>query len=182
MQERASKPMTLMTWLRFAVRQLWSDRADIDRLMGREWEQRLQLQVRQAEAGSAGEVRVCVEAALAGADLLQARRIGVDQVIRERALDLFGQLRVWDTEHNSGVLLYVLVSEKALEIVADRGLRTVAAQTWQDLAQQMAERLRQGHGEQALVWGLEQCRQQLAQAQLPADSAGNELDDLPAVR
>ena len=46
----------------------------------------------------------------------------------------------------------------------------------------MAERLRQGHGEQALVWGLEQCRQQLAQAQLPADTAGNELDDLPAVR
>lgn len=182
MKEHASGSMSFMPWLRFAARQLWCDRADIDRLLGRDWGKRLQLQVRQAEAGSAGEVRLCIEAALAGADIMRARRIGVDRVIRERALDLFGQLRVWDTEHNSGVLLYVLVSEQALEIVADRGLRAVTAQAWQDLARQMAERLRQGQGEQALVWGLEQCRQQLAQARLPVDSIGNELDDRPVVR
>ena len=115
---KAAQPMTPSAWLGLAARQIWCDRADIDRLLGRQWQQSLGSLITQAESGSAGEVRLCIEAALPGADILRARRLGPDRVIRERALGLFSQLRVWDTERNSGVLLYLL----AFRVARRRGL------------------------------------------------------------
>jgi uncharacterized membrane protein len=64
---------------------------------------------------------------------------------RERAVTMFGKLRVWDTEENSGVLIYLLLAEHAIEIVADRGLaRRVAPGVWQDLVAALAADLRAG--------------------------------------
>ena len=174
--------MPLASWLKFAARQLWYDRAEVDRLLGRNWTERLGLLVGQAETGSAGEVRLCIEAALPGTDVMRARRLGVEQVVGDRALSLFSQLRIWDTERNSGVLLYVLVSERALEIVADRGLRAIEAQAWKQVALGTTERLRAGQREQALAWALEESRRLLKQTGLAEGGAGNELDDRPVVQ
>jgi uncharacterized membrane protein len=73
-----------------------------------------------------GEIRVCVEAGLPLSYLWRGA------TARERAVTMFGKLRVWDTEHNNGVLIYLLLAEHAIEIVADRGLaRHVPQAQWE---------------------------------------------------
>jgi len=173
------RAMSLSQWLGFAGRQLWFDETDIDRLLGSGWTERLTEQIQITEAGGSGEVRLCVEAALPWADVVRGRRLGFDQLVRERAANLFAQLRVWDTENNSGVLLYMLLSERAIEIVVDRGLRRVDARCWQTLAEDTAQGLREGQGSRALLKSLARCRDLLKEAGLPEDSAGNELTDMP---
>src|SRR5438132_211064 len=71
--------------------------------------------IRAAEARSSGEIRFVIETAL---DPVAAGR---GHTARERALDVFGQFRVWDTELRNGVLIYVLVADRHVEILADRG-------------------------------------------------------------
>jgi uncharacterized membrane protein len=94
-----------------------------------------------------GELRFVVEHALDLADLIT----GVTP--RERALEVFGQLRVWDTERNNGVLIYVLHAEHAVEIVADRALARVVPQSgWDELCCNAEAKFRAGrHAEGALV-------------------------------
>ena len=72
--------------------------------------------IARSEMQHAAELRFVVEAALSPTQLLQR------MTARERALEVFSALRVWDTEHNSGVLIYVLLGDHAVEIVADRGI------------------------------------------------------------
>ena len=82
-----------------------------------------------------GEVCFAIEQAMPWRDLARGRSA------RERAHDVFAQLRVWDTQHNSGVLVYVLVAEHAIEIVADRGIAArVDQQEWQKICDRMRER------------------------------------------
>jgi len=71
---------------------------------------------RQAEAHHSGEIRFVIETALPLAALCQ----GLSP--RERALQVFAHLHIWDTHHNNGVLIYVLRADRAVEIVADRGI------------------------------------------------------------
>ena len=97
-----------------------------ERLLGAGALERVQARVAASETGHSGEIRVCVEAGLPWSYL---RR---NATPRERAISMFGKLRVWDTEYNNGVLIYLLVAEHAIEIVADRGLaRRVDAAAWQ---------------------------------------------------
>ena len=72
--------------------------------------------IKKSEATHSGQLRFVVEGALDGVPLFR------NQSARERALDVFSHLRIWDTEHNNGVLLYVLLAEHRIEIVADRGI------------------------------------------------------------
>ena len=72
--------------------------------------------IKASEASHVGEIRFVVEGALDGMNLFKG------QSPRERAIELFAQLRVWDTEHNNGLLIYLLLADRAVEIVADRGL------------------------------------------------------------
>src|SRR6266571_1968737 len=72
--------------------------------------------IREVEREHAGEIRFVVETALDMAELVQ------DIAPRQRALQIFGQLGVWDTEHNNGVLIYLLLADRIVEIVADRGI------------------------------------------------------------
>ncbi len=80
--------------------------------------------VAAAEQGHLGEICVVVEASLTPLQLWQRMDA------RERALEVFAQARVWDTEHNSGVLVYVLLGDHAVEIISDRGLRAIAPADW----------------------------------------------------
>ena len=99
---------------------------------------------------------------------------------RDRAVTLFGKLRVWDTEHNNGVLIYVLLADRAIEVVADRGLmRHVDATQWQALVQRMRDAFRAGHIEQGLVQAVDTIGALLAQHFPLADGSANpnELPD-----
>lgn len=121
-----------------------------------------------------GELRFVVEHALELGDLL----CGLTP--RERALELFGLLRIWDTEHNSGILIYVLHAEHAVEIVADRGIaRRVPQADWDALCQEMEKDFhagRYGEGALAAVNGAAT----LLEKHFPVHAGGpNELPDQP---
>ena len=88
--------------------------------------------IKAGEATHSGQVRFVVEGALDGAPLFR------DQPARERALDVFSQLRIWDTAHNNGVLIYLLLADRDVEIVADRGIDAkVGAAGWEEICKAM---------------------------------------------
>jgi uncharacterized membrane protein len=99
---------------------------------------------------------------------------------RQRAIDLFSELRIWDTEHNSGVLIYLLMAEHAIEIVADRGIAArVAADEWDDICRQMQLAYAQSDWRGGSLRGIEQIHA-LLQRHFPAGAqAGGDHDELP---
>jgi uncharacterized membrane protein len=102
--------------------------------------------IQQSEARRRGEIRFVVEGALHGRALLAG------QTARERAVELFSLLRVWDTEGNNGVLIYVLLADRCLEIVADRGIHARATPgLWSSIAQAMEHALGRGQYEVAAL-------------------------------
>lgn len=132
-------------WQRI-LKHRWLDETDAQRALGDAALQRLEAQVKDAERLHRGEIRICVEAGLPLSYLWR------HATPRERAITMFGKLRVWDTEHNSGVLIYLLLAEHAIEIVADRGLnRHVSDAQWRELLQGMAAEFKAGRFEQGLA-------------------------------
>ncbi len=124
----------------------WLDETDARRALGPEALARLHARVQTSEAGHSGEIRISVEAGLPLSYLWR------DLTARDRAVTLFGKLRVWDTEHNNGVLIYLLLAERAIEIVADRGLaRHVPPAQWEALIAGMREAFRAGRFEEGLA-------------------------------
>ena len=101
------------------VRHRWA--GESSRVVGPDMLKRLTQQVAKSEQKHSGEVRICIEAALPNSYLLRAGSMRV--ITRQRALAQFGKLRVWDTENNNGVLIYLLLADRAIELVADRGTR-----------------------------------------------------------
>ncbi|WP_037473347.1 TPM domain-containing protein [Simplicispira psychrophila] len=96
-----------------------------------------------------GQVRICIEAGL------PVSYVWRGACARERAVALFSKLRVWDTEHNNGVLIYLLLADHALEIVADRGLAChVPQQTWDALTGKLSAALSTGHYAEGLMQAL----------------------------
>lgn len=141
--------------------------------------QRLAQAIAASEAKHSGQIRVYVESALPWSYI---RR---DAPARERAVMQFGKQRVWDTEHNNGVLIYLLLTDHAIEIVADRAVsRCVSGPQWQAMVESLATDLRSGLYEKALLAAIGQVSRHLEQqfprsAQSPATD--NELDDNPLV-
>lgn len=123
-----------------------------------------------------GQVRFVVEASLALPSVLRR------ESPRDRALEVFGRLRIWDTEHNSGVLVYLLLADKAVEIVADRGIhRRVGDELWQTICRRMEAAYRARRFEDGAVAGVEAISALLTQ-HFPRSAPGtNELPDRPLV-
>lgn len=139
-------------------RHWWQDDTDARRALGDDAIRRLEARVTASERRHSGEIRVCVEAAL---PLSYLRR---DLSPRDRAVAMFGKLRVWDTEQNNGVLIYLLLAEHAIEIVADRGVaRVVPAATWQGLVDGMRHHFRARRFEQGLAEAIDAVDALLAQ-------------------
>jgi uncharacterized membrane protein len=98
---------------------------------------------------------------------------------RQRALDWFARLRIWDTEQNNGVLIYLLLAEQAIEIVADRGLtRVVDDAQWQAVVDRLGQRLREGAFEDGLTQALEEVSALLVE-HFPAGADTFNPDELP---
>jgi uncharacterized membrane protein len=132
--------------------------------------------IKAGEATHSGQIRFVVEGALDGKPLFR------DQPARERALDIFSHLRIWDTAHNNGVLIYLLLADRNVEIVADRGIDArVGAAGWQKICADMETDFRAGDFERGVIKGIEAVSRQLA-AHFPRRGAGpNELPDAPVV-
>ncbi|WAC73766.1 TPM domain-containing protein [Roseateles sp. SL47] len=162
--------------MRLCRHRLW-DEADAHRALPAEALRRLAARVAESEQRHGGEIRVCVEASLPLSYLW--RRASA----RERAVTLFGKLRVWDTEQNNGVLIYLLLAEHAIEIVADRGLnQRVSAEQWHTVIGSLREALQAGRFEDGLVAAIGQVEQLLAH-QFPTNGAPprNELPNAVVV-
>lgn len=133
--------------------------------------------VAACEQQHAGEIRVAIEAALSPLAVLRG------QTPRQRAQQVFADLGVWDTEHNNGVLIYVLLADRDVEIVADRGVgdaRVPAAQ-WQDCCRLIESEFRAGRYEQGLIAGIRACADVLGRYPPPRPDYGNELPDTPVL-
>lgn len=140
-------------------RHLWLDGSDTERAIGHDALSRITARVGASELGHTGQVRICVEAALPLSYLWRAGLQGsLDAVIRERALMTFSKLRVWDTANNNGLLIYVLMAEHAIEIVADRGLsQRVPAVQWEQLTRQLSSDFGNAHFEAGLNDAIDVC-------------------------
>ena len=132
--------------------------------------------IRAGEATHSGQVRFVVEGALDGAPLFR------DQPARERALDIFSKLRIWDTAHNNGVLIYLLLADRDVEIIADRGIDAhVGAAGWEQICQAMETDFRADNFAGGVIRGIDAVSRQLA-AHFPQHGPGkNELPDAPVV-
>ncbi len=165
-------------WLRI-LKHRWHDEADARRALGSGALDRLQQRVGASERGHSGEIRICVEAGLPLSYLWR------DATARERAVTMFGKLGVWDTEANNGVLIYLLLADHSIEIVADRGLsQRVGADHWQRITAGMSEAFRAGRFEDGLNAAVDAVTDALREHfPLAAGEANpNELPDRPLLR
>ena len=157
---------------RLLKHRLWDER-DARRVLSPAALDRLQARVTSSEGRHSGEIRLLVEAGLP-----LSYRQGLSA--RDRAITLFGKLRVWDTEHNNGVLVYLLLAEHAIEIVADRGLdRQVPQAEWQALIAPMRQAFQAGRFEDGLNLAIDALNAKLVQhfALAPGQTNPNELPD-----
>lgn len=129
--------------------------------------------IRQSEATHTGEITFAIENALTPGQVWRGT------TARDRALQVFADLRVWDTAANNGVLLYVLLAERDIEIVADRGLSArVAPAEWEAVAQAMEGEFRAGRFDAGARAGVVRVGELLAR-HFPASGSGAALGDNP---
>lgn len=163
----------MMQRLQRLFRHRWVDDGDTARAVPPALSERLAQHVAASERLHTGEIRIYIEAGL------PASYIWRDATPRERAIAMFGKLRVWDTEQNNGVLIYLLLAEHAIEIVADRGLsRHVPDAQWQEVVRHMGEQFRAGRYEEGLKQAVDEVTALLVKHFPAAAGAGNE-NELP---
>jgi uncharacterized membrane protein len=123
-----------------------------------------------------GEVVFAVEASLPFRDLW------VDESARERAIELFSRLRVWDTEQNAGVLIYLLLADRRVEIVADRGIhQRVGAQAWESICGSMQRAFHEHRFAEGALIGVRAVSDLLAEHFPPRSDNPNELPNRPLI-
>jgi uncharacterized membrane protein len=160
--------------LKRIARHLFAMPGAVNRALPRSAMAAIEQAIARSETGHTGEIRLAVEDALDGAALFAG------QSARSRAVDVFSQLRVWDTEQNNGVLIYLLLADRDIEIVADRGINAkVAPQEWEAICRRMEAALARGELAGAILAGIEEVARLLA-AHFPARAGdANELPDEP---
>ena len=132
--------------------------------------------IRTAEVKHAGHIRFAVEASLDMAPLLAG------QTAQQRAVEVFSKLRVWDTEHNNGVLIYLLLADRDVEIVADRGVHAkLGKEVWEAICSEMEAAFRVGKFEQGVLAGIRSVGQCLMQHYPQVGEKVNELADRPVL-
>lgn len=137
---------------------------------------RIEAAVAQSERQHRGELRFAVEGARDPRALLRG------MTSRARALEVFSQLRVWDTEENSGVLIYVQLIDRDIEIIADRGINHCVAQAeWRAICSRMQTAFREDRFEAGALAGIGEVTALLAHHFPARESNPNELADKPVV-
>jgi hypothetical protein len=136
----------------------------------------VEAEIQAAERSHRGEIRVAVETSLS------LHQLWHSLAARERALQLFATLGVWDTEHNNGVLIYVLLADRAVEIIADRAIAArIPASEWAALCAEVAERFRQGDAAAGCSVAIRGVAQRLERHFPASGGAGDELPNQPVL-
>ena len=166
----------MKTLWRRALRHLVCDRADVHRALPAAALARVEQAIAEGESRHSGQVCFAVEASLPLA------RVWNRVTPRQRALEVFGLLRVWDTENNDGVLIYVLLADRDVEIVADRGINAkVGDAGWSEVCHRMETAFRAGRYAEGVEEGVRAVGELLAQHSPDAGGERNEISDKPIV-
>lgn len=159
--------MSVMRMLRHLFATHWATR----RSFTPDVQARIEACIREVEARQAGEIRFAIETALDLPELWH------DLAPRQRALEVFGQLGVWDTANNNGVLIYLLRADRAVEIIADRGIASrVLPAEWDAVCREMEDHYRAGRFAEGSEAGIRGVGRLLAK-HFPDDRA--DRDELP---
>lgn len=163
-----------VNWLKRFLRHVWMSPLIVKRQFPSATLDAIESAVRVGERRHRGQVRLVVEAELETAQLWH----GV--TARERAVDVFANLRVWDTEENNGVLIYVLLADRKVEIVADRGIdRHVGGERWAAICKEMELHFRRGDYAAGSVHAIEKIAEELAFYYPRLGEQANEQSDRP---
>ncbi|MES2911007.1 MAG: TPM domain-containing protein [Pseudomonadota bacterium] len=140
------------------LKHLWLDASDARRAIPPDMRLRLARRTTASEGRHTGQIRICVEASLPMSYLWRlGKHMTMAQLVHQRAVMMFSKLRIWDTEHNNGVLIYLQLAERAIEIVADRGLNQhVTSEEWKAMTKRMASAFAEGNFEDGLTQALEE--------------------------
>lgn len=158
------------------IKHLTFGQAALRRSFPRSALQNIERTIAAVEQTHAGQIRFAVEAALDLAPLLAG------QSARQRAIEVFSRLHVWDTEHNNGVLIYLLLADRDVEIVADRGVHAKLGQAiWEDICREMEAAFREGRFEEGVIAGIRRVGSYLAEHYPQVGSKTNELSDQPVI-
>ena len=174
----------MLTRLWNLLRHAWLDDGDSRRLVPPAVLERVMARVAEGERRHRGQVRVVVEPALPLSYAWRHVRDGTAMhlLVHQRATMLFGKLRVWDTELNNGVLIYLLMAEHRIELLADRGLAArVPAAEWQAVVERLGRALAAGQFETGLLEAVDAVSGAL-ERHFPAragEAHPNELPDAP---
>lgn len=158
------------------MRHLSTGRAAVRRAFPRQSLEVIEQAIRIAEAKHDGQIRFAVEHALDWTPLLAG------QTARQRAIEVFSSLRVWDTEHNNGVLIYLLLADRDVEIVADRGIHVrLGAAVWEAICQEMETAFRAGNFESGVIAGIQAVGAHLTKHFPARNGKINEMPDAPVL-
>lgn len=137
----------------------------------------IEVAVRQSESQHRGQIRFAIENALAPSAVWQGLSA------RQRATQVFSNLRVWDTEENCGVLIYLMLADREVHIVADRGItKHVPQSEWNAIAEVMRQHFLKGDFQSGSIEGIEQITLLLADCfPSTSDRKYNELPDRPII-
>ena len=164
----------------------WLDESDTRRIIGPDVLGRLTALVASSEKEHSGEIRICVESSLPAGYLWRhlAQNVPMSMLVRQRAMMIFSKLGVWDTADNNGVLIYLLLAERQIELVADRGVNAVVDdETWSAMVQRMSVAFAAGRFAEGLAAAVTEVSTPLKRHFAVAPAAGNlnELPDTPAL-
>jgi uncharacterized membrane protein len=164
-----------MDWKRL-LRHVFTDHQSVARAFPPAAMRAIEKAISEEERRHSGQLRFAVEAALPLANLMH----GVGS--RERAIAWFGRLGVWDTKHNAGVLIYLLLADRRVELVADRGIHSkVGTAAWEAICGEMQREFARGQFERGAVLGLRAISDLLAEHFPSSGENRNELPDKPVV-
>jgi uncharacterized membrane protein len=159
-------------WSRW-FRHVFAARRELRRTLPEATLQAIERAIAENERTHSGEIRFAIEGALEPGEVYGGK------TPRQRALEVFAALGVWDTEANNGVLIYVLLADRDVEIVADRGLNgLVSLSEWSSVCETMESAFRAGHYERGAIEGVALVGRLLAR-HYPAPPGGRDNDELP---
>jgi uncharacterized membrane protein len=162
--------------LKRVMRHLSMGRAAVRRVFPPRMLNAIEQAIQATEVRHAGQIRFAVEASLELAPLLAG------QTAQQRAIEVFSTLRVWDTEHNNGVLIYLLLADRDVEIVADRGIHVrLGREVWEAICHEMETAFRAGHFESGVIAGIHAVGEHLSRHFPAHEGKSNEMPDSPVL-
>jgi uncharacterized membrane protein len=158
------------------LKHFWLGNSAVKRCLPKNALDNIEKAIKLGEHHHAGQICFAVEASL------DSRDLWTNKTARQRGIEVFSQLRIWDTEQNNGVLIYLLLADCDVEIVADRGVdNKLGKQAWAAICHDMETSFRQGEFEQGIVKGIRCVSQHLAEHYPITGEKVNELPDKPVV-